>query len=242
MTLALATKDLAVGYRRGAVLEHVNVSIKPGELVCLLGSNGIGKSTLLRTLVRMQPPLAGQVELGGADLRAISQTDLARRMAVVLTDRVSVDSLTVRQVIELGRHPYSDWLGRMTAGDYDAVDRAIDAVGVPHLADRDLSRLSDGERQRVMIARALAQEPMVLVLDEPTAFLDVPSRVQIMRLLRRLTRERSMAVVMSTHDLELALGHADVLWVVLPDRTLMAGSTSAVVAAGGLTQAFGEIA
>jgi iron complex transport system ATP-binding protein len=239
---ALRTRDLAVGYRtrrtRRAVLEHVNLAVDAGELVCLLGPNGIGKSTLLRTIARMQPPLWGSVELGGTDLRSVSQAELARRLGVVLTERVAVEALTVRQIVGLGRYPHSGWFGGLTERDRAAVDWAIDAVGARHLMDRDFSRLSDGERQRVMIARALAQEPAVLLLDEPTAFLDVPSRVELMGLLRQLTRERPLAVVVSTHDLELALRTADTIWLVMPGGDLMTGVPEDVVLSGAIGQAF----
>jgi iron complex transport system ATP-binding protein len=242
MTPALRTRDLAVGYRmrrsRRAVLEHVNLAVHSGELVCLLGPNGIGKSTLLRTLARMQPTLWGSVELGGSNLRWITHVELARRLGVVLTERVAVEALSVRRIVELGRYPHSGWFGRITDRDRIAVEWAIDAVGARHLADRDFSRLSDGERQRVMIGRALAQEPVLLILDEPTAFLDVPSRVELMGLLRQLTRERPLAVVVSTHDLELALRTADVVWLVMPGGELVAGAPEDVVLAGNLAQAF----
>jgi iron complex transport system ATP-binding protein len=239
---ALRTRDLAIGYRtrrlRRAVLEHVNLAVRAGELVCLIGPNGIGKSTLLRTLARMQPALWGSVELGGADLRSITHAELARRLGVVLTERVAIEALPVRRIVELGRYPHSGWFGRITDRDRRSVDWAIEAVGATHLAERDFSRLSDGERQRVMIARALAQEPTLLVLDEPTAFLDVPSRVELMGLLRQLTREGPLAVVVSTHDLELALRTTDVVWLVMPGGGLMTGAPEDVVLAGGLGRAF----
>lgn len=239
---ALRTRDLAIGYRtrrtRRAVLEHVNLAVDSGELVCLLGPNGIGKSTLLRTIAKMQPALWGSVELGGADLRSVSHAELARRLGVVLTERVAVEALTVRQIVGLGRYPYSGWFGRLTDRDRAAVDWAIDAVGARSLAERDFSRLSDGERQRVMIARALAQEPVLLLLDEPTAFLDVPSRVELMGLLRQLTRGRPLAVVVSTHDLELALRTADTIWLVVPGGEIVTGAPEDVVLSGAIGQAF----
>lgn len=239
---ALCTRDLAVGYRtrgtRRAVLERVNLAVQGGQLVCLLGPNGIGKSTLLRTLARMQPALWGTVELGGADLRSMTQADLARRMGVVLTDRVSIEALPARRIVELGRYPHSGWFGTLADRDRRVVEWAIDVVGAGHLADRDFSCLSDGERQRVMIARALAQEPLLLVLDEPTAFLDVPSRVELMGLLRQLTRGGQLAVVVSTHDLELALRTADVVWLVMPGGELLTGAPEDVVLTGGIAQAF----
>src|SRR5690606_33133218 len=162
--------------------------------------NGIGKSTLLRTLARMQPALSGTIALGGDPLESLSGFELARRLGVVLTDRVAPASLRIRQVIELGRYPHSGWLGGLDARDHDVVDWALDVVGASHLADRDVARVSDGERQRVMIARALAQEPVLLMLDEPTAFLDVSARVELMALLRRLTRAGTLAVLVTTHD------------------------------------------
>jgi iron complex transport system ATP-binding protein len=241
-TPALRTRDLAVGYRtrgsRRAVLERVNLAVHPGELVCLLGPNGIGKSTLLRTLARMQPALWGSIELGGVPLKSLSAAELARRLGVVLTERVAVDGLSVRSVVEIGRYPHSGWLGRLTDRDRTVVDWAIDVSGTRRLADRELARLSDGERQRVMVARALAQEPLLLMLDEPTAFLDVTARVELMRLLRQLTREASIAVIVSTHDLELALRTADVVWLLLPGGELVTGAPADVVASGAIAQAF----
>ncbi len=239
---ALRTRDLAVGYHSGrqrrAVLERVSVSAMPGQLVCLLGPNGIGKSTLMRTLARMQPALWGAVELGGRALDSLSAGELARRLGVVLTERVAVESLRVRQIVELGRYPHSGWLGGLSPHDRDVVAWAIDAVGAGPLADRDFAQLSDGERQRVMVARALAQEPVLLMLDEPTAFLDVPSRVELMGLLRRLTRESALAVILSTHDLELALRTADVIWLLMPGGELVTGAPEDVMLSGAISTAF----
>lgn len=238
----LRTLDLSVGYRtrqeRRALLEHVNLTVEDGELVCLLGRNGIGKSTLLRTLVRMQPALRGSVELRGTALQSLSAAELARRIGVVLTERVAVDSLRARQIVELGRYPHSGWLGGLSHYDHEVVSWAIAAVGAGHLADRDFARISDGERQRVMVARALAQEPMLLILDEPTAFLDLSARVELMGLLRRLTRARKLAVVVSTHDLELALRTADVIWLPTPGGEVVTGGPEDVVLAGAIAQAF----
>jgi iron complex transport system ATP-binding protein len=239
---ALRTRDLAVGYRtrrsRRAVLERVNLTVAPGELVCLLGPNGIGKSTLLRTLGRMQPALWGSIELGGAALASLSANELARRLGVVLTERVAIDALSVRRVVEFGRYPHSGWFGTLKARDREVVEWALDASGARRLADRDFSRLSDGERQRVMIARALAQEPVLLMLDEPTAFLDVPARVELMGLLRQLTREAAIAVIVSTHDLELALRTADDVWLLVPGGEVVTGAPEDVIVSGAIAQAF----
>lgn len=239
---ALRAHDLTVGYAarhsRRAVIERVNVAASPGEMVCLLGPNGIGKSTLLRTLGAMQPALAGRVDLDNRDTRTLTPGQLAKRLAVVLTDRGVIDGLTTRRVVELGRHPHIGWFGALHGHDRTAVESAMAAVGVSHLAGQEISRLSDGERQRVMIARALVQQPSVLLLDEPTAFLDVPSRVELMALLRDLTRREAVVVIVSTHDLELALRVADVVWLVMPGGELATGSPEDVMLSGAIDNAF----
>ena len=210
---------LTIGYpRRGKTPSHVissgiEIELHRGEMVCLLGPNGVGKSTFLRTMAAMQRPLAGKVLFDGADIHAISPRDLARRLSVVLTERVNVGLLTVYALVSLGRHPYTDWAGRLTDRDHEAVRRAIEAVGAEDLVHRPIIELSDGERQKVMVARALAQEPSVMILDEITAFLDLPRRVEIMRLLRRLAHESGHAVLLSSHDLELAIRCADRIWL-----------------------------
>jgi iron complex transport system ATP-binding protein len=242
MTAALRTRDLAVGYRTRrawrAVLERVNVVARSGELVCLLGPNGIGKSTLLRTLARMQPALAGRLELEDRDAQQLTPAETARRLGVVLTDRAALDGLSARRVIELGRYPHTGWFGLLSRGDQRIVDGVIEAVGIGHLAHRDFSRLSDGERQRVMIARALAQQPSLLILDEPTAFLDLPSRVELMGLLRDLARRERVAAIVSTHDLDLAVRVADVLWLIMPGGELATGAPEDVMLSGAIADAF----
>ena len=242
MSVAVQTVDLAIGYKtrnaRQVVLDGLNLTAQAGEMVCLLGTNGTGKSTLLRTLARIQPALSGSVKIDGVDLGQLSQMELARCIGVVLTERVMVGALTARRVVELGRYPYWDWSGRMTQTDHDVVDWAIESVGASHLASRDSMSLSDGERQRFMIARALAQEPSILLLDEPTAFLDVPSRVDLMGLLRRLARDEQLAIVVSTHDLELALRMADTLWLVAPGKRLTSGTPEDAILAGSVAEAF----
>ncbi len=242
MTAALRTVDLSVGYRsRGAstaVLEKLNLAVKAGELVCLLGPNGTGKSTLLRTLARIQAPLSGAVEIDGLEVSRLSRVEFARRLGVVLTERARVGALSAYRLVELGRYPHLDWLGRLSEKDHEVVKRAIRAVSAEHLQSRDSSSLSDGERQRFMIARALAQEPSILLLDEPTAFLDVPSRVQVMGLLRRLARDENLAIVVSTHDLELAVRMADTLWLVASGGKLTVGMPEDLILDGSLAAAF----
>ena len=242
MSAAVRTVDLAIGYKmrssRKVILENLNLSAHAGELVCLLGTNGTGKSTLLRSLSKIQPSLSGHIEIQGVDVQQLSPVELARRVGVVLTERPAVGALTARRLVELGRYPYWDWSGRMRPIDHDVVGWAIEAVGGASLALRDTMSLSDGERQRFMIARALAQEPAILLLDEPTAFLDVPARVELMGLLRRLARDEELAIVVSTHDLDLALRMADTLWLVSPEKRLDAGTPEDLILSGQIADAF----
>lgn len=222
MSVELA--DLSVGYRtrrhRTVVAAGLHARARPGELTVLLGPNGCGKSTLLRTLCGLQPALAGRVLLDGADLAALPADQRARRIGVVLTDRVDAGLLSARELAGLGRIPHLGLSGRLRDADHAVVDWALTAVGAAPLADRPAGQLSDGERQRVLTARALAQQPRLLVLDEPTAFLDVPSRAGLVELLRRLARDQDLTVLMSTHDLELALRVADRVWLMTPAGTL----------------------
>lgn len=239
----LETDDLAIGYRthrrtQRLVAEPVNLRLYPGELVCLLGPNGAGKSTLLRTLAGMQPPLRGQVRVAGTDPYHTSPRVLARRLGVVLTDRAEVGALSVRALTALGRYPHTGWSGRLTPRDEVAIDQALTAVGIAAFAPRLVHELSDGERQKVMIARALAQEPKLLLLDEPTAFLDLPRRVELMGILRRLAREGERAVLLSTHDLDLALRGADQLWLLQPGGSIQVGVPEELVLNGAFQAAF----
>ncbi|MBB1254235.1 ABC transporter ATP-binding protein [Streptomyces sp. OF3] len=220
------------------MLTDLRLTARAGELTVLLGPNGAGKSTLLRTLCGLLPPLAGAVRVAGRDVSHDSALARARRLAVVLTDRVDPGLLSARELVSLGRHPHTGFTGRLTPTDHGIVRWALDAVDAAHLADRPAAELSDGERQRVLTARALAQEPEVILLDEPTAFLDVPSRVALTVLLRDLARDRGPTVVVSTHDLELALRVADAVWLV--DRTglVHSGAPEDLIRSGAVADTF----
>ena len=240
---ALATHSLSVGYgnsrrSRQVVLQDVNLKLAQGEFICMLGPNGAGKSTLLRTIGKMQPLLGGSVEIDGRNIDSLSNHDLARILSVVLTDRLTVGRLTTYELVSLGRYPYTGWAAGLTPEDHRIIRWAIGATRSVELAARDVSDLSDGERQRVMIARALAQQPAVMLLDEPTAFLDLPTRVEITGLLKRLTRETGLAVLMSTHDLDLALRSADILWLITSEGEVLHGAPEDLILQGALQSTF----
>ena len=210
-------KDLTTGYRAKhgthLVSQHITASLQAGELTCLLGPNGAGKSTLLRTLAAFQPPLSGTLLLDGRSLDSFTSQELAMRIGVVLTERPDIKGMCVREMIAMGRSPYTGFWGALKADDEAAVDEAVAQVGIEDLVRRQVDTLSDGERQKVMIAKALAQQTPIIFLDEPTAFLDFPSKVEMLLLLRRLAREMQKTVFLSTHDIELALQTADRLWL-----------------------------
>lgn len=218
----ITLKNLVVGYHNGRhtrQLNHAaNEEAHDGMLTCLIGANGAGKSTLLRTIAGFQSPLEGTVLLGGDDVRALSPRQRAERMAVVLTDRPDVMCTTVWEMVATGRAPFTGFWGRLSGKDRDIVIRSLRLVGIEKMADRTVASLSDGERQKVMIAKALAQQTPIILLDEPTAFLDYPSRVEVMQLLLRIAHEEHKTVLLSTHDLDLALNTADRLWLFEKER------------------------
>ncbi len=236
----LAARELVAGYggrRRRVVLDGVSVELSSTEMVAVLGPNGAGKSTLLRTLAGMLPALGGELEIEGESLASLSPRQRARRIGVVLPERVAPGMLRGADLVALGRYPRTGWSGRLGPEDLEVVERMMRAVGAAHLAGRDVGALSDGERQRLMIARALAQEPRMLILDEPTAYLDLPGRVDVMHLLARLAGEGS-AVLISTHDLDLALRTAGRVWLLDHAGELRSGTPGELLRAGAFEQAF----
>ena len=243
MNPVVSGRGLTVGYRlaRGRelrLLDRADFELAAGELVCLLGPNGSGKTTLLRTLAGIQRPLAGRVEILGRDLRGATPEWLARHVSVVLTEPIDAGALRARELVGLGRYPYTDWLGRLTRADRERVEAALAAVDAGALAERQVRSLSDGERQRVLIARALAQEPKLMILDEPTAYLDLPRRIETLGLLRRLARERGVTVLLSTHHLDLALSHSDRVWLLPQGGPLEMGAPEDVALSGALERTF----
>lgn len=270
----LQLKNLCIGYttRNGLkkVADGINGTICAGELTCLLGANGVGKSTLLRTLAAFQPKLGGEVLFAVNDLSlcaaeamngkagptdestgnaeeptckptvnyqeiaSFTDKELSRLIGVVLTEKPDVRNMTVRELVSLGRSPYTGFWGTCSEEDLRIVDDSIALVGIGELSRRPVHTLSDGERQKVMIAKALAQQTPVIILDEPTAFLDYPSKVEVLQLLRRISREATKTIFLSTHDVELALQLADTIWLMTHEEGVAIGSPKALAASGDL--------
>lgn len=235
------TADLAIGYlmRRkiNIVMQNLSLQARKGELVALIGRNGTGKSTLLRTLVGLQPALGGKIKLQGKELNTVGSSLLPRIVSFTSTEPVAVHNIRVRDVIALGRFPFTNWIGTLTPEDEDAVSKAIEATGLIQLAGRSIDNISDGERQRTLIARSLAQDTGLLVMDEPTAFLDLPSRYSIVSLLRKLTRERDKCVIYSTHDLDTAINEADRIWL-MTGEGIAEGAPEDLILNGAVAKAF----
>lgn len=235
----IVINNLAIGYPGKqsvkVVAEGITDTLRSGYMTCLLGENGAGKSTLLRTLAGFQPALGGTVEIMGKPLPQYKEKELATVVGVVLTERANLQNMTVTELVGMGRSPYTGFWGRLSADDRDKVDAAIDLVGIGHIRSRLVQTLSDGERQKVMIAKALAQQTPVIFLDEPTAFLDYPSKVEMMQLLHRLSRTADKTIFLSTHDLELVLQIADTVWLMSDGGHLDMGTPHQLAESGALS-------
>lgn len=218
--MVIRLSHLSVGYSPSLpVISGINAVVRSGQLTCLTGENGIGKSTLLKTLTGFLPKLEGELLLDGREVGTFSQRELARQVSIVLTQKPDIQNLTVEEVAGLGRSPYTGFFGRLHDADRTVIADALAAVGIEPLRHRMIQTLSDGERQKVMIAKALAQQTPAILLDEPTAFLDFPSKAETFRLLQRMAHDRDKLILLSTHDLGLAVRFADCLLEV-KDRSL----------------------
>jgi len=237
-TAALTGKNLSLGYRKGKqpheVANGVSFELQAGELTCMLGPNGVGKSTLLRTIMGVLPPLSGELWIGEQEIGDYSKEELSKRLSVVLTDRLQVGSLKAEELVSLGRIPHTGWMGRLGAKDLNQINAAILATKTEYLRDFPIHELSDGQLQKVMIARALAQDGEILLLDEPTAHLDLVNRYEIMFLLRQIARKANKAILVVTHDLEIALESADKLLLMPCGQPIISGFPEDLVIQGKL--------
>lgn len=240
MTQALLhTEALQIGYKAKSIATGLDLSLMSGKLVCLLGPNGAGKSTLMRTLAGLQHPLFGTIQIGESH-SPFPASFLASQIAVVLSEFEGVGGMKVEELVELGRAPYSGWSGKLSPDDKAKVEAALAQTEVAHLSARSIGTLSDGERQRAMIARALAQETPLILLDEPTSHLDISHRVKVMRLLHHLTRQEGKGILLSSHDLDLALQGADEIWLLSEDGSMTVGTPEDLLLSGQIAQAYGS--
>lgn len=241
--VAISANNITIGYQKrqrkeGMQAIHSNLSftLYAGELTCLLGANGAGKSTLLRTITRVQPPLDGEIFLRNKHISKYTEQEISMLLGLVLTDKTAVGGLTVSELISLGRYPYTGFFGKLSKVDHKIVDQAMHDVCIAHKAKSYIAELSDGERQKVMIAKALAQECPIIILDEPTAFLDVINRIEIMNLLHHLAVTQNKTILLSTHDIELALLLADRLWLLSKNKGLITGNTEDIVLSNAINE------
>lgn len=230
MTAVIRTEHLDVGYERRPLIRGVDIRALRGQTICLIGPNGAGKSTILRTLSGMLAPVSGTVYIGDNNLNRIKANDRARRMAVVLTDRVQVSMTTAREVAAMGRLPYTGFMGRLSPKDRRIVEEALASVGAADIADRFYTSLSDGEKQKVLLARALAQQPELIILDEPTSHLDIKHKVEVVRILNGLSRNQGLTVVLSLHDVDIAIKSCQTVLMIKNGMVVAQGKPEDIVA------------
>ena len=229
--------DITLSFGSRMLIEHASAHFECGRMTALLGRNGTGKSTLLRAIASLGEVQGGAIEIGGRELSELSNADLARMVAFVNTERVSVEAMTAYDLVAVGRSPYTDWSGRLRSSDHEAIERSIRIAGVEHLADRYVDTLSDGECQRVMIAKALAQDTPAILLDEPTSYLDMPNRYELCTLLGRLAHDEGKCVLFSTHELDIALTLSDNIALVDTPQLLYM-PTGEMIASGSIERLF----
>lgn len=238
MENTIATENLAVGYGKRKVIENIDIEGLKGQVICLLGPNGVGKSTILRTLSGLLNPMEGTVKIEENDIATMKSSDIAKNLSVVLTDSVSPRLITVKEIISMGRTPYTNFFGKMSDEDKKIIDDAINTVGVGHLADRFFGQLSDGEKQKVMIARALAQQPKLIILDEPTSHLDIKHKVEVVRILRDLVKERNITVILSLHDIDLAIKGCQTVLLIKNGEIIDQGMPEDIIKKGTISKLY----
>jgi iron complex transport system ATP-binding protein len=234
-------KDLSIGFQDGKrariLFQNLSLSCKSGEIIGLVGRNGIGKSTLLKTIAGLLTPLQGEIFIKKKNIRHFSRAELARNISYVSTEIPHVSNLTVYDLVTYGRFPYTGWMGNMSEKDTAIATESIDQVGIAHISQKPIDEISDGERQRAMIARALSQDTDIIILDEPTAFLDLPNRYAILRLLNELASEKGKTIIFSTHDLGIAIQEVDKIWM-MHDRNIYTGAPEDLILNKGFFKLF----
>lgn len=232
MTKIITTDKLQVGYEKKAVIDNVDIQGIRGQLICLLGPNGVGKTTILRTLTGLLAPVSGAVYLENANVQKMKKSDLAKKMAVVLTEQVSLNLMTAFEIAAMGRYAHTNFRGKLKESDIKIVETALCAVQAIHLRDKYYSQLSDGEKQKVMIARALVQEPEVIVLDEPTSHLDIKHKVEVINILRELCTNKGITVILSLHDIDLAIKGCQTILLIQHGKVIAQGPPEEIIQKG----------
>lgn len=235
----LKTSSLSIGYDNKTVVSDINVTLNEGDIIALVGPNGAGKSTLFKTFSTHIKPVGGKIELFGKDLNSYSPKERAKLLGIVLTERPDDMFLKVFDVVAAGRYPYTGMFGKLNEKDENEIKVSLELVGVNNLIDRVFNTLSDGEKQKVMIAKAIAQNTPIIMLDEPTAFLDYPSKIELFSLLKKLAKEQKKAILFSSHDLELLLRYTDNLWIIAKNQPFAAGQSSELLKNGTIQKYFG---
>lgn len=237
----IKTDNLSIGYTSkkyiNLIASNLNIDLKPGNLVCLLGKNGIGKSTLLRTLTKVQPAIDGDIFINQKNLNEISNSNLSKQLSVVLTEKLPESSLSVFELIALGRQPYTNWVGQLNTKDIKIIETALEETNTKHLMQAKYYQLSDGQLQKVLIARALAQNTDIIILDEPTAHLDIHHTIETFTLLKKLADKYGKTIIISTHEINLALQLADELWLMTPKK-FVTGKTNNLIENNQLNNLF----
>ena len=241
----LLTKNLAVGYKEkhkstNKLIDNIELMIYPGDFACLIGPNGCGKSTLLRTLAGIQKPLSGKIIIDGIELALCDRLELSKKISIVLTENFGMVNAAVQSIVSLGRSPHNNWLGSLRSEDFKIINDVLDATGLTEFRNKNIMELSDGIRQKVMIARALAQDTPLILLDEPTAFLDAPSKLEIIHMLRVLAKQFSKSVILSSHDLDLVLQSADIIMLITKEQSIEIDTPEDLVLNGHFESAFNK--
>ena len=234
----LKTSSLSIGYDTKTVVSDINVTLNEGDIIALVGPNGAGKSTLFKTFSTHIKPIGGSIELFGKDLQSYTPKERAKYLGIVLTERPDDMFMKVYDVVAAGRYPYTGMFGKLSENDENEIKASLELVGVNHLINRVFNTLSDGEKQKVMIAKAIAQNTPIIMLDEPTAFLDYPSKIELFSLLKKLAKEKKKAILFSSHDLELLLRYTDNIWIIAKNKPFVGGTSTELLKNGLIKEYF----
>lgn len=229
--------NLTIGYEKCAIISNISVTAMPNEMICIIGRNGQGKSTLIKTLCKLLPPISGSVDINQQNLLKLNDNEFSKLISVVLTSKITIYNTSVKEFVAYGRYPYTNWIGKLTDKDQEIIDYAITLCDINHLINRDFDSLSDGEKQKVNIARAIAQQTPIIILDEPTAHLDLVNNMEIFKLLQHLAHNFGKTIIFSTHYIEMALQLSDKIWVI-NNHSIHADCPAKIVEKGVLNELF----